>query len=126
MPPHKAVFCCHSGQRCHGCFATWQVPAKEDRAERSIWALRNREEAERFWDSEFGHLRRDEGVAQEQTADREEQQEDPSRKDQQSFVASWNMQHSPAIAAAVAALQNGHPAPSPEQAQMRPTTGRTL
>ncbi len=105
------------------------MPAKEDRAERSIWALRSREEAERFWDSEFGHLRREGGAApQEQTAQQQEREQQHARSrtaGQQSFVASLNVQQpSPAFAAAAAALGRLQAAPSPEQAQVRPTTGR--
>ena len=103
---------------------TGQVPAKEDLAERSIWALRSREEAERFWDSEFGHLRREGGAAaQEAATGQARQQHEQSGAGQQGFVASWHVQQQPSPAFAAAAVGRAQPAPSPEQAQLRPTTG---
>ena len=94
-----------------------QVPAEAE-ALKPMWRLRSRQEAEAFWESEFGHIRRGEGAEQTQ----EQQQEQHVGAQHHSFVASLKQQGpSPALLAATAALAKGA-SPSPKQGQIRPTT----
>ena len=88
-----------------------------------MWRLRTRQEAEAFWEGEFGHLRRGEGA--QSTQEQPQEQQERLGDKHHSFVASLKQQGpSPALMAATAALAKGA-SPSPEQGQIRPTTAST-
>jgi hypothetical protein len=97
-----------------------QVPA-DSSAHQPLWRLRSRQEAEEFWEREFGHLK-GEGATQAQQQQQQQQEAHHVGGQHHSFVASLKQQPSPALVAATAALLKA-PAPSVEQGQIRPTTG---
>ncbi len=79
-----------------------------------LWQLRSKEEAQQFWEEEFGHLRGQDSASSASQPKQERGQEQRPR----SFVASGDG-HCPAVAAAAAALTGT--APVPDQARLRPS-----
>jgi hypothetical protein len=76
-----------------------------------MWKLRKKEEAQKAWDWEFGHLSAQGGTARAQ----------PQSNHQPGFVASHNNYQSPAFARATEALAG--PTPTPEQSRLSPRVG---
>jgi hypothetical protein len=81
-----------------------QVPEKEPQ-QRPLWKLRTKEEAQGFWEGEFGHLRADPGTPEGRPRQRTAKERE--------FVASQrgSGRQLPVLARA---------APTPEDARMRP------
>ena len=90
-----------------------QVKEKEI-SEHPLWRLRSKEEAQQFWEEEFGHLRSKDSASSAGQQKQERAQEQRPR----SFVASGDP-HCPAVAAATAAMSGA--APVPDQARLRPS-----
>ncbi|CAL5227549.1 g10540 [Coccomyxa viridis] len=90
-----------------------QVKEKET-SEHPLWRLRSKEEAQQFWEEEFGHLRSKDSAS----SAGQQKQERAQEKRPRSFVASGDT-HCPAVAAAAAAMSGA--APVPDQARLRPS-----
>jgi len=93
--------------------STLQVKEKEP-PEHPLWKLRSKEEAQEFWEEEFGHLKSKNGPS----SASQQQQEQKNEQRPRSFVASGDGQ-SPTFAAAVAAMSGT--APMPDEARLRPS-----
>lgn len=82
--------------------------------EHPLWTLRTKEEAEEFWEDEFGHLKRDNSAS---AANQQKQQKAQEHRPR-SFVASGESRF-PAVTLAAAAMACA--APKPDQARLRPS-----
>ena len=81
--------------------------------EHPLWTLRTKEEAQEFWEQEFGHLRREqEASAAGQPPPKTEREQRP-----RSFVASGDV---PTSAAAITAAVRAYRVPKPEEARLQP------
>lgn len=82
-----------------------------------LWTLRTKEEAQQFWEDEFGHLKTRNGAS---SAGQQNQKEKKQEQRVRSFVASGDSQ--PQAEAAGAATAVSGTAPTPDQARLRPST----
>ena len=81
--------------------------------EHPLWTLRTKEEAQEFWEQEFGHLRREQDAsAAGQPSPKTDQEQRP-----RSFVASGDV---PTSAAAITAAVRAYRVPKPEEARLQP------
>lgn len=81
--------------------------------EHPLWTLRTKEEAQDFWEQEFGHLRREqEASAAGQPPQKTDQEQRP-----RSFVASGDV---PTSVAAITAAVRAYRVPKPEEARLQP------
>ena len=81
--------------------------------EHPLWTLRTKEEAQEFWEQEFGHLRREQQAsAAGQPPQKTDQEQRP-----RSFVASGDV---PTSAAAITAAVRAYRVPKPEEARLQP------
>ena len=83
-----------------------------------LWTLRTQEEAQHFWEDEFGHLKNRNGAS---SAGQQREKEKKQEQRVRSFVASGDSQ--PQAEAAEAATAVSGTAPNPDQARLRPSTG---
>ena len=93
--------------------STLQVKEKGP-PEHPLWKLRSKEEAQEFWEEEFGHLKSKNGPS----SASQQQQEQKNEQRPRSFVASRDGQ-SPTFTAALAAMSGT--TPMPDEARLRPS-----
>ncbi len=97
---------------------TGSIPQVEEKGpvQHPLWTLRTKEEAQQFWEDEFGHLKSRNGASSAGQQRQKEKQEHRVR----SFVASGDSQ--PQAEAAEAATVVSSTVPTPDQARLRPSS----
>ena len=91
------------------------MQVKEKRpSEHPLWTLRTKEEAQEFWEQEFGHLRREQDASAAGQPPRKADRDQRPR----SFVASGD---APTSAAAITAAVRAYRVPKPEEARLQPS-----